>query len=102
MRKSARRGWLFLVLGLGAPVLIAAFLAWRVAGRRGGQQPVEPFRIAGNFHYVGTSSVSVFLITGPEGHVVLDGGYPGAGRRPVGSPCSSCPGSDRSRSTSFL
>jgi metallo-beta-lactamase class B len=37
--------------------------------------PAEPFRIAGNFYYVGASDVAVFLITGQEGHVVLDGGY---------------------------
>ena len=40
------------------------------------QGPAEPFRIAGNFYYVGANDVSAFLITGPEGHVVLDGGYP--------------------------
>jgi metallo-beta-lactamase class B len=34
----------------------------------------EPFRIAGNFYYIGTNDTSVFLITGPAGHVVLDGG----------------------------
>ena len=42
----------------------------------GGQQPAEPFRIAGNFYYVGANDVAAFLITGPEGHVVIDGGYP--------------------------
>jgi metallo-beta-lactamase class B len=42
----------------------------------GGQQPAEPFRIAGNFYYVGASDAAAFLITGPEGHVVLDAGYP--------------------------
>ena len=40
----------------------------------------EPFRIAGNFYYVGANDVSAFLITGPEGHVVLDGGYPTTAR----------------------
>ena len=48
----------------------------RVATKRGGQAPAEPFRIAGNFYYVGASDIAAFLITGPEGHVVLDGGYP--------------------------
>jgi metallo-beta-lactamase class B len=46
------------------------------ATKRGGQQPAEPFRIAGNFYYVGANDVAAFLITGPEGHVVLDAGYP--------------------------
>ena len=69
-----RRVLVLLVL-LGAVTLV-------LAGRRlnatklGGQEPAEPFRIAGNFYYVGANDVSAFLITGPEGHVVLDAGYP--------------------------
>jgi metallo-beta-lactamase class B len=50
------------------------------AGKIGGQQPAEPFRIAGNFYYVGANDVAAFLITGPEGHVVIDGGYPTTAR----------------------
>ena len=37
-------------------------------------QPVQPFRIIGNVYYVGAAGVSSFLITSPQGHVVLDGG----------------------------
>src|SRR6185295_11146973 len=62
-------------------VLIALFALvlagrWLNSTKIGGQQPAEPFRIAGNFYYVGANDLSAFLITGPEGHVVLDGGYP--------------------------
>jgi metallo-beta-lactamase class B len=59
-------------------VILVVFLAWawKAAVDRGGPGPAEPFRIAGNFYYVGADAVSSFLITGPEGHVVLDGGYP--------------------------
>lgn len=53
---------------------------WLNATKRGGQEPAEPFRIAGNFYYVGANDVAAFLITGPEGHVVLDGGYPSTAR----------------------
>jgi len=49
---------------------------WVNATKIGGQGPAEPFRIAGNLYYVGASDVAAFLITGPEGHVLLDGGYP--------------------------
>jgi metallo-beta-lactamase class B len=52
------------------------FRAWKAAGDSGGgQQPAEPFRIAGNFYYVGANDVTSFLITGPAGHVLIDGGY---------------------------
>ena len=46
------------------------------ATKVGGQQPAEPFRIAGNFYYVGANDISAFLITGPQGHIVIDAGYP--------------------------
>src|SRR5262245_1545339 len=46
------------------------------ATKIGGQGPAEPFRIAGNLYYVGATDVAAFLITGPDGHIVLDGGYP--------------------------
>ncbi|MDT9597502.1 subclass B3 metallo-beta-lactamase [Sphingosinicella rhizophila] len=33
----------------------------------------EPFRLVGNVYYVGTEGLAAFLITGPEGHVLIDG-----------------------------
>jgi metallo-beta-lactamase class B len=64
------------LLGLAAASAPFLFRMWKAAGERGGQQPAEPFRIAGNFYFVGANDVSIFLVTGPEGHVLLDGGYP--------------------------
>jgi len=71
--KRRRLAILLAVLSVVALVLVGR---WLNATKVGGQQPVEPFRIAGNFYYVGANDVAAFLITGPEGHVVLDGGYP--------------------------
>lgn len=34
---------------------------------------MAPFTILGNVHYVGTAGIGVFLITTPEGHVLIDG-----------------------------
>jgi metallo-beta-lactamase class B len=52
------------------PVALAAqsidFAQWN--------KPVEPVRIAGNIHYVGTAGISSFLITTPDGHILLDSG----------------------------
>ena len=39
-------------------------------------RPFEPFRLYGNVWYVGTAGLSSFLITGPQGHVLIDGGLP--------------------------
>jgi metallo-beta-lactamase class B len=38
-------------------------------------QPVEPFRIIDNIYYVGASDVTVFLITSPQGHILIDAGF---------------------------
>lgn len=64
-------------LGLAAAGLVIGFPAWRRSSEQGGQQPAQPFRIAGNLWYVGANDVAAFLITGPDGHIVIDGGYPG-------------------------
>ncbi|HEU4563956.1 MAG TPA: subclass B3 metallo-beta-lactamase [Gemmatimonadaceae bacterium] len=76
-RHPAKRRWLVALLGLVA--VLGAFLypKWKENTNNGGQLPAEPFRIAGNFYYVGANDVAAFLITGPEGHVLIDGGYPG-------------------------
>lgn len=39
-------------------------------------RPYPPFAITDNVYYVGTEGLSAFLITGPEGHVLIDGGLP--------------------------
>jgi metallo-beta-lactamase class B len=39
-------------------------------------QPAPPFRIVGNIHYVGTNELAVYLLTTPEGHILIDGGLP--------------------------
>jgi metallo-beta-lactamase class B len=42
---------------------------------RSWNEPVEPFRIAGDLYYVGASDIAAYLITTPEGHIVIDGGF---------------------------
>jgi metallo-beta-lactamase class B len=36
----------------------------------------EPFNVYGNTWYVGTAGLSALLVTGPQGHILLDGGLP--------------------------
>jgi metallo-beta-lactamase class B len=40
--------------------------------------PTEPFRIIGNIDYVGTNGLAVYLITSPQGHILIDTGLPEA------------------------
>lgn len=56
-------------------LICAPLLAQQDPVSRSWNQPVEPFRIAGNLYYVGASDVTSYLITTPQGHIVLDGGF---------------------------
>ncbi|MEM7765119.1 MAG: subclass B3 metallo-beta-lactamase [Pseudomonadota bacterium] len=42
-------------------------------------KPTAPFQLVANTYYVGTCGITVLLIATAEGHVVIDGGPPGAG-----------------------
>jgi metallo-beta-lactamase class B len=70
---------LAIVLVLAAILAVFLVRLWKTTVDRNGSEPADPFRIAGNLYYVGANNVSAFLVTGPEGHVVLDGGYPNTG-----------------------
>jgi len=76
MRAFTRRDVLILLIALLAAPSVFLGKIWKEKGQRHGQEAAEPFRIAGNFYFVGASDLSAFLIAAPEGHVVLDGGYP--------------------------
>jgi metallo-beta-lactamase class B len=39
-------------------------------------KPVKPFNVAGNTWYVGVKGVTSILLTGPRGHILLDGDLP--------------------------
>jgi hypothetical protein len=65
LRHLTRRDVLVLLLALSvAPTLVLGRI-WKANADRGGQQPAEPFRIAGHFYYVGANDVTSFLITAP-------------------------------------
>ncbi|HZM92821.1 MAG TPA: subclass B3 metallo-beta-lactamase [Vicinamibacterales bacterium] len=80
LRNIITRRRLAVFLPVFSVVALVLLGRWGNATKVGGQQPAEPFRIAGNFYYVGASDVAAFLITGPQGHVVLDAGYPTTAR----------------------
>jgi metallo-beta-lactamase class B len=56
-------------------LLFTAFAA--IANGQGNSswtEPFAPFRVAGNIYFVGTRGVSSFLLTTPDGHILLDTG----------------------------
>jgi metallo-beta-lactamase class B len=66
-----------------SPILILALTCGAAVGhtqadpkQRSWNRPVTPFRIMGNIYYVGASDITSFLITTPQGEILLDGGFP--------------------------
>lgn len=43
------------------------------------ESPAEPFKLVGPIHFVGTKGLAVWLITGSQGHVLLNTAMPGSG-----------------------
>lgn len=76
MRRFLRRRWRTILLMAAAAFIVLLGGLWRSAITSSRSLPDEPFRIAGNLYYVGAAGVTSFLLTGPEGHVLIDGGYP--------------------------
>ena len=75
MARLIRRQWRWILLAAATLVVVLGY-QWRAAIRMNRSVPDEPFQIAGNLYYVGAAGVTSFLLTGPEGHVLIDGGYP--------------------------
>src|SRR5258708_38969900 len=38
-------------------------------------KPFPPYKIAGNLYYVGTNDITAYLVTTPQGHIVINAGY---------------------------
>ena len=65
-----------LLAALLAAFVPAAAVAQDAQQRVEWNRPIAPFNIIGNVYYVGTEGLSAFLVTGPRGHVLIDGGLP--------------------------
>ena len=62
-----------IALGLSVALLGGAATA---QGPANWTAPNEPFRIGGNLYYVGTAGLGAYLLTSPQGHVLIDGAMP--------------------------
>lgn len=60
------------VLAAAAPATIAEHQA-ACAGKDGWSDPAPPIQVFGNVYDVGTCGITSLLITGPRGHILLDG-----------------------------
>lgn len=55
-------------------VVLSSTIAFTQEQRDVWSEPAEPFRVIGNIHYVGSEALASYLITTPEGHILLDTG----------------------------
>jgi metallo-beta-lactamase class B len=83
-RPTKRQRWL-IILAAVATIVLALGFQWNAAIKRNRSIPDEPFQIADNLYYVGSTGVTAFLLTGPQGHVLIDGGYPETAPLIIGS-----------------
>lgn len=50
--------------------------SWELRGQvRNGLTPVEPFKIAGNLYHIGVRNGDTLLLTSPQGHIMIGGGF---------------------------
>jgi metallo-beta-lactamase class B len=56
---------------IGAALLLAPVILTGQAWNK----PYPAYRVAGNLYYVGTNGIAIFLLTTPEGHILIDSGY---------------------------
>ncbi len=80
-----RKRWISISLGAGAVLLGFLFFQWQAAIKRNRSIPDAPLHIAGDLYSVGSTGVTSFLLTGPEGHILIDGGYPETAPLIIGS-----------------
>lgn len=76
MGKLVTRRTVVVLLSVMTVVVVVLGTLWQSAIKKNRSIPTEPFQIAGNLYYVGHTDMAAYLITGPEGHVLIDGGYP--------------------------
>lgn len=85
MNRPTRPQARLILLAATIVLVVVLGMQWRASIRRNRSVPDEPFHIAGNLYYVGSTGVTSFLLTGPEGHVLIDGGYPETAPLIIGS-----------------
>src|SRR5213592_2309353 len=65
------RDWLFGIAGALLMALGSTAPVW-AQGNASWTEPHAPFRIAGNLYYVGSKGLANYLITTPQGHILIN------------------------------
>ncbi len=78
--RGFKLSWTLFRAVLFVSLMVSTVLGFAQGGERGADgrrisEKVTPFKIVGNIHYVGGTDMTVFLITTPEGHILIDSTY---------------------------
>ena len=74
MHKLVKDLWPAALLAVGVLVVGVLYPMWRSAVDRNLDARADPHHIAGNLYFVGTPDIASFLLTGPEGDVLIADG----------------------------
>jgi metallo-beta-lactamase class B len=69
-RDERRKPWVMLAVGFAAILAMAS--TSRAQVNPDWTEPFPPFRIAGNLYYVGSKGLANYLITTPQGHILIN------------------------------
>src|SRR6202011_335222 len=58
-----------------APVIPALALAWAVVAQGPSHEHFSAHRVIGNVYYVGSKDLASYLVTTPEGHILINSGF---------------------------
>jgi metallo-beta-lactamase class B len=56
------------------PLLVISLAAW-AQSPHDGNTAIPPYKVIGNIYYVGADDITSYLITTPQGHIVINAGY---------------------------
>src|SRR6476619_7605500 len=57
------------------PAIVAALLAAALCARARADEPFPAHRVIGNVYYVGSKALASYLITTPEGHILINSSF---------------------------
>ena len=74
VHKLVKDFWLPALVGLGVLVALVVYPIWRNAVDKNRDARADPHHIAGGLYFVGTPDLTSFLLIGPDGDILIDGG----------------------------
>src|SRR5262245_5582139 len=74
MQKNSLRTWISLriIIGAGCVAFITSIHSLHAQIANDWTEPFPPFKIGGNLYYVGSEGLANYLITSPEGHILIN------------------------------